>query len=71
MSFRGAVRGFLKLLRQTCGVQENIGILEYIFGVKSKVALNHILIEFKKDIFFYNFDVNVGVGAFCEQREKL
>ena len=57
---------FLEFLRQTCRIQENIGILEYIFGVKSNVALNHILIELKKEV-FYNFDANVSVDAFCEQ----
>ena len=57
---------FLEFLRQKCKFQENIGIIEYIFGVKSNEALNHIFLEFKKEV-FYNFDENVGVGAFCER----
>ena len=57
---------FIDFLKQTCNVQENVGIVEYIFGFKSNLTLNHIFLEFKKEI-FYNFDENIGVGAFCEQ----
>ena len=57
---------FLEYLKQSCRIQENIGIKEYLFGVNSNVALNHIFIEFKKEI-FYNFDQNVGVSTFCER----
>ena len=57
---------FIDFLKQNCNVQENVGMVEYIFGMKSNLALNHIFLEFKKEL-FYNFDENIGVGAFCEQ----
>ena len=67
LSARGAVCGQIySFLKQNCHVQENVGIVEYIFGFKSNLTLNHIFLEFKKEI-FYNFDENIGVGAFCEQ----
>ena len=37
-----------------------------MFGFKTNVALNHIFLEFKKEV-FYNFDKNVGVDTFCER----
>ena len=30
------------------------------------MPLNHIFLEFKKEI-FYNFDKNVGIEAFCDR----
>ena len=60
------VNKFLDFLKQTCRVQENLGFVEYIFGVKSNIALNHIFLELKKEV-FYNFDENIGVEAFCER----
>ena len=56
---------FIDFLKQTCNVQE-VGLVEYIFGFRSNLALNHIFIEFKKEV-FYNFDENIGVEAFCER----
>ena len=60
------VNTFLNFLKQTCKVQANVGIIEYIFGVKANIALNHILLELKKEV-FYNFDKNVRVETFCER----
>ena len=57
---------FIGFLKQNCGLQENVGIVEYIFGFKTNMALNHILLEFKKEA-FYNFDTNIGVNTFCER----
>ena len=57
---------FVDFLKQNCNVEENVGLVEYIFGFRNNLALNHIFLEFKKEI-FYNFDENIGVGAFCEQ----
>ena len=57
---------FIYFLKQTCGVQENIGFVEFMFGFKKNVALNHIFLEFKKEV-FYTFDKNVGVDTFCER----
>ena len=59
------VNKFIDFLKQTCNVQE-VGLVEYIFGFRSNLALNHIFIEFKKEG-FYNFDENIGVEAFCER----
>ena len=57
---------FLGFLRQTCGIQENIGLKQYLFGFKSNAALNQILLEFKKEV-FYNFDGNLGLVIFFER----
>ena len=54
---------FIGFLIQNFGLQENFGIVEYMFGVKTNTALNHIL----KRRFFYNFDINIGVNTFCER----
>ena len=56
----------MDFVKKECGVNENIGLVEYIFGFKTNVALNHILLQFKKEV-FYNFDKNVGVDTFCER----
>ena len=60
------VEKFIDFIKKDCGVNENIGLVEYIFGFKTNVALNHILLQFKKEV-FYNFDKNVGVDTFCER----
>ena len=57
---------FIDFLKETCKVKDQIGIVQYIFGVKNNLGLNHIFIEFKKEV-FYNFDKNIGVEAFCER----
>ena len=44
------VEKFIDFLKQTCNVQE-VGLVEYIFGFRSNLALNHIFIEFKKEVF--------------------
>ena len=53
-------------LRQTCRIQDNIGVKQYLFGFKSNAALNQILLEFKKEV-FYNFDGNLGLIVFFER----
>ena len=55
-----------RFLKQTCRVKDQIGILQYIFWVKSNIELNHIFIEFKKEE-FYNFHRKIGVEAFCQR----
>ena len=50
---------------ENCNLQENIGSLQFIFGVKNKTALNYILLELKKYI-FYNWDNEVGLDRFLE-----
>ena len=57
---------FIHFVKQNCKVQDNIGFVEFMFGFKTNVALNHIFLEFKKEV-FYNFDKNVGVDTFCER----
>ena len=36
------VDSFIYFVKQTCGVQENIGFVEFMFGFKTNIALNHI-----------------------------
>ena len=55
----------LEFLKQNCGIQDTIGIKEYLFGFKSNIALNQIFLEFKKEV-FYNFDKDLGLVAFCD-----
>ena len=55
----------VNFLKRTCKVKENIGIKSYLFGFKTNPALNHILLELKKE-FMYSFDKNVGAVTFCE-----
>ena len=56
----------LRFLRFDCKVKETITIKPYIFGFKNASGLNHILLEFKKEI-FYNWDSFTAVATFCEQ----
>ena len=56
----------LEYLKQKCNVQENIDSLEYIFGFEKNLALNHILLELKKEL-FYNWDANVTPNIFLER----
>ena len=50
-------------LKDQCNIQENIGSLQYIFGFKDNSALNHILLELKKEL-FYNWDISVDLNLF-------
>ena len=40
--------------------------MQFICGVKNNTALNHILIELKKEL-FYNWDGQVGCEMFLER----
>ena len=56
----------LEYLKQKCNVQENIDSLEYIFGFENNLALNHILLELKKEL-FYNWDGDAAPNLFLER----
>ena len=45
------VAKILDFLTEKCNLQENIGCAQFMCGVKNNAALNHILIELKKDCF--------------------
>ena len=53
-------------LRIQCNFQENIDSLQYFFGFKNNIAVNHIVLELKKEL-FYNWDSTVDVGIFLER----
>ena len=58
----------LEYLLRECNVVINITMERYLFGFGSSehCALNHILLELKKHV-FYNWSEDIGVEAFCEQ----
>ena len=58
----------LEYLQAECNVVVDITLEKYLFGFGSSehCALNHILLELKKHI-FYNWSEDIGVEAFCEQ----
>ena len=60
------INNFVEYLKLNCKIQENVGVVPYIFGFENNPALNHIFLELKKEL-FYNFDQNVSPVAFCEQ----
>ena len=53
-------------LKQECNIQENINSLQYIIGFKNNEALNHILLELKKEL-FYNWDINIDLNIYLER----
>ena len=53
----------LAFLKDQCKIKENIDSLHYIFGFKNNPALNHILLELKKEV-FYNWDSEVTLDNF-------
>ena len=55
-------------LRSECNLEDVINHENYLFGFTgvSREGINHILLEFKKHV-FYNWNVEIGVNAFCEQ----
>ena len=59
----------LELIKSQCNV--DITLEKYLFGFGSSdfCALNHILLELKKHL-FYNWSGDIGVEAFCEQFVK-
>ena len=61
----------LEFLQSECNVVANITVEKYLFGFGSSeyCALNHILLELKKHV-FYNWSEDIGVEAFCEQFVK-
>ena len=54
------------LLKIQRNFQGNIDSLQYFFGFKNNIAINHIVLELKKEL-FYNWDSNVDVGIFLER----
>ena len=54
------------LLKIQRNFQGNIDSLQYFFGFKNNIAVNHIVLELKKEL-FYNWDSNVDVGIFLER----
>ena len=61
--FVDRISDFLKI---QCNFQGNIDSLQYFFGFKNNIAVNHIVLELKNE-FFYNWDSNVDVGIFLER----
>ena len=61
--FVDRISDFLKI---QCNFQGNIDSLQYFFGFKNNIAVNHIVLELKKEL-FYNWDSNVDVGIFLER----
>ena len=59
------VAKILNFLKEHCKIKENIDSLHYIFGFENNPALNHILLELKKDI-FYNWDNEVTLDNFLD-----
>ena len=59
---------FFDFLKNECNVNENIGMIEYLFGFYGKryEGLNQIILELKKEI-FYSWESNIDSRAFCEQ----
>ena len=53
-------------LRTECNLTGDISMIPYLFGFLNNKGLNHILIELKKELFYY-WDVNVEVDTFCER----
>ena len=62
------VAKILNFLTEKCNLQENISCVQFICGVKNNAALNHILIELKKEL-FYNWDSEVSLERFLEKFE--
>ena len=53
-------------LKQQCNLHENIECIQYIFGFKNNPALNQIMIELKKEL-FYNWDNYADLDMFLER----
>ena len=60
------VAKIIDFLKEKCNLQENIDGVQFICGVKNNTALNHILIELKKEL-FYNWDNEVGLEIFLDR----
>ena len=60
------VAKIIDFLKEKCNLQENIDGVQFICGVKNNTALNHILIEIKKEL-FYNWDNEVGLEIFLDR----
>ena len=60
------VTKIINFLKIKCKVTEDISMVPYLFGFRNNAGLNHILIEFKKEL-FYNWNENIGVETFCER----
>ena len=56
----------IRFLRFDCNIKEIITPKSYLFGFRNSAGLNHILLEFKKEL-FYNWDSRLAAGVFCEQ----
>ena len=54
-----------EFLKQQCNLQENIECMQFIFGFKNNAALNQIIIELKKEL-FYNWDIYADLDIFLE-----
>ena len=61
-------------LKGNCNLQENIECVQYIFGFKNNAALNHIIIELKKEL-FYNWenyaDLDIFFDRFVAKVQKI
>ena len=57
------ISDFLKI---QCNFEENFSSLPYFFGFKNNTAVNHIVLELKKEL-FYNWDSNVDLDIFLER----
>ena len=53
-------------LKEQCNLQENLDCKQYFFGFKNNAALNHIVIELKKEL-FYNWDNYADLDIFIER----
>ena len=53
----------INYIRTDCIVGVDITMITYIFGFPSNMALNQILLELKKEL-FYNYSENVNIAAF-------
>ena len=55
----------LNFLNQQCQIQETISIEKYLFGFSKHAALNQILLELKKMI-FYSWDPAIQIDLFLD-----
>ena len=59
----------LELIKSQCNIDITLDKYLFGFGGSDYCALNHILLELKKHV-FYNWSEDIGVEAFCEQFVK-
>ena len=56
----------VNVLRTESNITEDISMIPYLFGFEDNEVLNNILIELKKEQFYF-WNVNIGVDTISEQ----